>query len=160
MNIFSNKTRRRRQSSGSLPSFYTGIFESDDNKSPHIDYCLPYDIYWHGQQKSVNNSSSSVSISTSSRKKKKSSQPKQKQPLPYKKIFRNVYTDQIKQNLLSSYTSEKTPICDCKPPGTCEDGLCVNKLLFTECLPNCACGMSLRIFLDVINLILFFRYEM
>jgi len=149
--IFSSKSRverRRRQSSGSLPSFYTGIFESDDDKSPHIDYCLPYDIYWFGQQNAkqttVNNASSSLSLSTSTfqHKKKKSSQPKQKQPLPYKKIFRNVYTDQLRQNLLSSYSAEEAPVCDCKPSATCEDGVCLNKIMFTECLPTCTCGMS------------------
>ncbi len=153
--MFSHKNRnerRRRQSSGSLPSFYTGIFESDDDdKSAHIDYCLPYDIYWHGQQKfkqtTVNNSSTSSllssSISTFQHKKKKSSQPKQKQPLPYKKIFRNVYTDQLRQSLLSSYSTEKAPVCDCKPPETCEDGVCMNRFIFTECLPTCACGIFL-----------------
>jgi hypothetical protein len=139
--------RRRRQSSGSLPSFYTGIFESDDEKSPHIDYCLPYDIYWFEQQQqqqvkqtTVNNFSSSVSTSTFQHQKKKSSKPKQKQPVPYKKIFRNVYSDQLKSNLLSTYTTEKAPVCDCKPPETCEDGVCLNKIIFTECLANCACG--------------------
>lgn len=156
MYLFSNKSRnarRRRQSSGSLPSFYTGIFESDDDKSPHIDYCLPYDIYWHGQQKAkqiTENHSSpphpattttlSSSVSTFQHKKKKSSQPKQKQPSPYKKIFRNVYSDQLRQNLLSSYSTEKAPVCDCKPPETCEDGVCLNKIIYTECLPSCACG--------------------
>ena len=141
MNILNSKTRRRRQSSGSLPPFYTGIFESDDDKPSHIDYCLPYDIYWHGQHKALNHTSSSISISSSPRKKKKSNPPKQRQPLPYKKIFRNVYTDQIKQNILASYSAENAPVCDCKPPGTCEDNICVNKLLFTECLPACACSM-------------------
>jgi len=148
--IFSNKThleRRRRQSSGSLPPFYTGIFESDDDKSPYIDYRLPYDIYWSDQKKSeqiteINNVSSPI-ISTSifPHQKKKSSKPKQKQPSPYKKILRNVYTDQLRQNLLSSYSIEKAPVCDCKPPDTCEDGTCLNRMIFTECLPKCNCGM-------------------
>ncbi len=90
----------------------------------------------------MNNSSPPLPSSTSTfqHKKKKSSNPKQKQPLPYKKISRNVYTDQIRQNLLSSYSAEKAPICDCKPPATCEDGVCLNRGLFIECT-NCACGM-------------------
>ena len=134
--------RRRRQSSGSLPSFYTGLFESDEEKSPHIDYCLPLDIYYHGQQNSTNDKASSL---TNSHKKKKSTQPKQKQPVAFKKIPRNLYTDQIKQNLLSSYSSEHAPVCDCKPPSTCEDSVCMNRLLSTECSPNCACGMSSHI---------------
>lgn len=141
----SSKTRaerRRRQSSGSLPSFYTGLFESDEEKSPHIDYCLPLDIYYHGQQNSINDKASSL---TNSHKKKKSTQPKQKQPVAFKKIYRNLYTDQIKQNLLSSDSSENTPVCDCKPPNTCEDNVCMNRLLSTECSPNCACGMSSHI---------------
>lgn len=163
MYLFSNKTRverRRRQSSGSLPPFYTGIFESDDDKSPHIDYCLPYDIYWHGQQKAKqiqeNQPSSPPSppppstnplpplastITTFQYQKKKSSRPKQKQPLPYKKIIRNVYTDQLRQSLLSSNSTEKTPACNCKPPDTCEDGICLNKMMFTECPMPCVCGM-------------------
>jgi hypothetical protein len=151
--FFSNKNRlerRRRQSSGSLPPFYTGIFESDDDPSPYIDYCLPYDIHWFGQQKAkqstVISSSSPLPSSTSifPHKKKKSSQPKQKQPLPYKKILRNVYTDQIRQNLLSSYSAETAPVCDCKPSETCEDGACFNRKIFTECLPNCACGIYIN----------------
>ena len=142
MILFISKTRterRRRQSSGSLPSFYTGIFESDEEKSPHIDYRLPYDIYYQSQQKTIDHSSSSSS--TFPHQKKKSSQPKQKQPLPYKKISRNAYTDQIKQTLLASYSTENAPVCDCQPPETCEDGICMNRVLFTECLPDCACGM-------------------
>ena len=148
--LFSNKNRperRRRQSSGTLPPFYTGIFESDDDKSPSIDYCLPYDVYWYGQQKAkettVIPSSSPLPSSTSTfqHKKKKSSKPKQKLPLPYKKIVRNIYTDQIRQNLLSSYTTEKAPVCDCKPPGTCEDGICFNRKIYTECLTSCVCGI-------------------
>lgn len=132
--------RRRRQSSGSLPPIYTGIFQSDDEeKSPHINYCLPLDIYYHGQQHSTNDKASS---STNSHKKKKSTQPKQKQPVAFKKISRNLYTDQIKQNLLSSYSTENTPVCDCKPPSTCDDGVCMNRLLSTECSPDCACGIS------------------
>lgn len=131
--------RRRRQSSSSLPSFYTGLFQSDGEKSPHIDYCLPLDIYWHGQQNSHHESSSTTT--TNSHKKKKSTQPKQRQPVPYKKISRNIYTDQIKQSLLSSYSSEDASVCDCKPPATCEDNVCMNKLSSTECSPNCSCGM-------------------
>jgi hypothetical protein len=150
--FFSNKTRleqQRRQSSGSLPPFYTGIFESDDDKSSYLDYCLPYDIYWYGQKNSqqiaINNISppisSSTSTSTFQHQKKKSSKPKQKQPSPYKKIFRNIYTDQLRQNIVSSYSAEKAPVCDCKPPDTCEDGTCLNRMIFTECLSSCACGM-------------------
>ncbi|UJR25931.1 hypothetical protein I4U23_007279 [Adineta vaga] len=142
--------RRSRQSSGSLPQFYTGIYESDDdnNTTPHIDYHLPYDIYWHGQQESKQASviNSTLPLSSSSitanihQTKKKSNKPKQKQPSPYKKLFRNVYSDQLKQSLLTSYSTENAPVCDCKPPGTCEDGVCVNKMIFTECLTSCACG--------------------
>lgn len=152
--LFSNKTqnRRSRQSSSSLPPFYTGIYESDNdnNTVSHIDYCLPYDIYWHGQQKSNQTSINETSLPSSSssitsslhQKKKKSTKPKQKKPSPYKKLFRNVYSDQLKQSLLTSYSAEKAPVCDCKPPGTCEDGVCVNKMIFTECSSNCACGMK------------------
>ncbi|CAF1039536.1 unnamed protein product [Rotaria sordida] len=149
----SNKNRlerRRRQSSGSLPPFYTGIFESNDDKSSYIDYHLPYDIYWFGQQQqtketTLNNSTSpllSSSISTFQHTKKKSNKPKQKQPLPFKKISRNAYSDQLRQSLLSSYSIEKAPVCDCKPSGTCEDGVCLNRMIFTECLPDCACGVK------------------
>ncbi|CAF4678508.1 unnamed protein product [Rotaria sp. Silwood1] len=148
----SNKNRseiRRRQSSGSLPPFYTGIFESDDDKSSYIDYHLPYDIYWFGQQQAkettvINSipSLTSSSISTFQHTKKKSNKPKQKQPLPYKKILRNVYTDQLRQSLLSSYSVEKAPVCDCKPSGTCEEGVCLNRMIFTECLSHCTCGIK------------------
>ncbi|CAF4453752.1 unnamed protein product, partial [Rotaria sp. Silwood2] len=149
----SNKNRlenRRRQSSGSLPPFYMGIFESDDDKSSYINYHLPYDIYWFGQQQAKETtiinpptpSLASSSTSTFQHTKKKSNKPKQKQPLPYKKILRNVYIDQLRQNLLSSYSIEKAPVCDCKPPGTCEDGVCLNRMIFTECLPDCACSVK------------------
>lgn len=91
--------------------------------------------------KSDNPSSASTpSTSTFQHKKKKSNQPKQKQPAPYKRIVRNAYTDQLRQTLLSSDNAEKTPVCECKPPGTCEDGVCLNRMMFTECLPDCACG--------------------
>ncbi|CAF0858661.1 unnamed protein product [Adineta ricciae] len=148
----SNKSRleRRRQSSGSLPPFYTGIYEASDDmsKASHTDFCLPYDIFWHSQQKAkqpsvINAPVTSSMITTTSdshQRKKKSSKPKQKLPSPYKKITRNVYSDQLKQSLLVSYNADKVPVCDCKPSDTCEDGVCVNKLTFTECSSSCACG--------------------
>ncbi|CAF2013141.1 unnamed protein product [Rotaria magnacalcarata] len=70
--------RRRRQSSGSLPPFYTGIFESDNEKSSFVDYHLPYDIYWFAQQQnkekalefsSATPTSSSVSVFQHKKKK-------------------------------------------------------------------------------------------
>ncbi|CAM4952280.1 unnamed protein product [Rotaria socialis] len=148
---YSNKDRlekRRRQSSGSLPPFYTGIFESDNEKSSFVDYHLPYDIYWFAQQQNkektleVSSAAPTSSISMFQHKKKKSDKPKPKRQSPYKKILRNVYTDQIRQNLLSSYSTAKAPVCDCRPSGTCEDGVCVNRMIFTECLPDCVCGVK------------------
>ena len=129
-----------------MPPFYTGIFESNNNKSLHIDYHLPYDIYWFSQQQTkktilINPSSPLSSLTTTiQHKKKKISSPKQRQPLVYKKILRNVYTDQLRQSLLSSYDAERAPVCDCKSPGTCEYSTCLNRIMLTECLPNCACG--------------------
>ncbi|CAF0970907.1 unnamed protein product [Adineta steineri] len=146
---FPERRRLRRQSSGSLPSFYTGIFESDDAKSSYIDYRLPYDIYWQEQQKTkqptMNNHFPHMITSTISilrHNKKKSSKPKQKQLSPYKKIFRNVYSDQLRQHALSLNTTEHTPTCECKPPQTCEDGVCLNRVMFTECTIHCACGVK------------------
>lgn len=108
--------RRRRQSSCSIPSIYTTFLQSDD------------------ENKSIKN------LSPNSHQKKKSSQPKQKQPSPYKKITRNIYTDQIKQKLLANYNTQHASICECKPSDTCEDNACLNKLSFTECLSTCVCG--------------------
>jgi hypothetical protein len=104
MNIFSKKNRvgrRGRQASGSLPLFYTGIFQSDDEKLSYINYQLPFDIYWSTQKQGTTSSKS-----TNQHKKKKLTEPKpkQKQELSfYKNFSRNTYTDStIQQNLLSS----------------------------------------------------------
>jgi len=92
----SNKNRfvrRRRQSSGSLPPFYTGIFESDDEKLSYINYQLPFDIYWFNQKREI-----SFTKSPNQHKKKK-----QKPEVSYKNFSRNTHTDSpIQQNILSS----------------------------------------------------------
>jgi len=116
INKKSRSERRRRPSSDSIPSIYTTFLQSDD------------------EDKIVRNSS------VHSHQKKKSCQPKQKQPSPYKKITRNTYTDQIKQKLLANYSTENASACECKPSATCEDGVCLNKMSFTECLSTCVCG--------------------
>ena len=71
--------------------------------------------------------------------------PQQKQPLPFKNIQRNIYNDKVRQSLSSTYNTEQPHICDCKPPGTCEDGSCLNRMMFTECSLNCVCGMCFKI---------------
>jgi hypothetical protein len=100
-NIFSHKNRlvgRRRQSSGSLPPFYTGIFESDDEKFSYINYQLPFDIYWFSQKQNITSPKP-----TNSPKKKKLLEPKQKPELSYKNFSRNTHTDSpIQPNLVSS----------------------------------------------------------
>jgi hypothetical protein len=101
---FSHKNRllrRRRQSSGSLPPFYTGIFQSDDEILSYIDYQLPFDIYWFSQKQGNTITSPSKSINPT--KNKKSTESKQKQALPNKRIVRNTYIDpSVQQNLLTS----------------------------------------------------------
>jgi hypothetical protein len=84
---FSHKnrsSRRRQQSSGSLPSFYTGIFESNDEKFSYINYQLPFDIYWFSQKQ----------VHTSI---KSPDQPKKKKlierKISYKNFSRNTHTD-------------------------------------------------------------------
>lgn len=161
--IFSSK-RRRCQSSGSLPPFYRGIFESDDDKDSHLDYQLPYDIFWFSKQREREKetqptievfpispalpdhsfSSSPMSLAESTLKKKKASQPKQKRPVPYKKIQRNQYADQLQQKLLASPNTEKSSSCNCKASDTCDDDACLNRMSFTECSTSCACGTSIR----------------
>ena len=151
LTLFDSK-RRRRRSSGTRPPFYTDIIEFDGETSPHRDFRLPSDVIWNGQQQqqaetwsSTASSASSAPASTTDTvglapKKKKSTRPKQKQPVPCKQVQRNVYTDQLRQSLQASSNAEEAPVCDCKPPDTCEDGSCMNRMIYTECLPTCACG--------------------
>ncbi|CAF1451688.1 unnamed protein product, partial [Adineta steineri] len=100
----SNKNRllrQRRQSLGALPSFYTGIFHSEDDKLSIINYQLPYDIYWFSQKQG--NTILSPSKPINQNKKKKSSESKQKQPVPIKRIINNNYIDpSVQSNILSS----------------------------------------------------------
>ncbi|UJR22985.1 hypothetical protein I4U23_026012 [Adineta vaga] len=99
-NSKSRLSRRQQSTSGSLPPFYTAIFQSEENRSSYIDYKLPYDIYWLNQ-KSGNTISSPTEL-VSPPKKKKSSESKQKQPLPNKRIIRNISIDpSIQHHLLS-----------------------------------------------------------
>jgi hypothetical protein len=110
---FSNKhrlLRRRRHSSGSLPPFYTGIFQSDEEILSYIDYQLPFDIYWFSQKQGNTITTPSKPINPT--KNKKSTESKQKQALPNKRIVRNTSIDPfVQQNLLAaSSTNNKKAI--------------------------------------------------
>ena len=86
--------RKRQQSSGALPSFYTGVFETDDGGLAHVNYQLPYDIYWFDQKRTnvIHPSPPSLrSVAASS--KVRSKQRIGKQPWLYEKILDNVYTE-------------------------------------------------------------------
>ncbi|CAF1362506.1 unnamed protein product, partial [Adineta ricciae] len=82
-NTKNRSTRRQPISSGSLPPFYTAIFQSDENKLSYIDYKLPYDIYWHSQKRT--NATITSPLKAVAQPKKKSSESKQKQELPNKR---------------------------------------------------------------------------
>lgn len=159
LSLICSSKHRQCQSSGSLPPFYRGIFESDDDKEKHLDYRLPYDIFWFGQKRKEKETESTIEVFPISpvipdhsfsaspisyveitTKKKKASQPKQKKPVPYKKIQRNQYTEQLQQKLLTAPNAEKSSSCNCKISDTCDDGICLNRMSFTECSANCSCG--------------------
>jgi hypothetical protein len=102
INICSNKNRvvrRRRQSSGSLPPFYTGIFESDDEKFSYINYQLPFDIYWFSQKQVITSSKSP------------NQNKKKKQELSYKNFSRNTHINspiqQISNKILNTLKMEE-----------------------------------------------------
>ncbi|CAF3874447.1 unnamed protein product [Rotaria sp. Silwood1] len=98
--------RRRQQLSGSLPPFYKGIFESDDEKLSYIDYRLPFDIYWFSQKQAmIINSSPLPSKSINQQQnKKKINQPKQKQQSLFNKKIIDL---NIEQKILPSKINDK-----------------------------------------------------
>ena len=111
MKSMSAKTRpgrKRQQSSGALPSFYTGLFESDDQKLSYVNYQLPYDIYWFNQkQTNVVHPMAPPLRSVAPTIKVRSKQSIGKQPLLYEKILDNVYTEPtLRDALLSTQTAK------------------------------------------------------
>lgn len=119
LSLFGSRlARKRSHPSASLPPFYTGIFESDQDTSSHLDYQLPYDIFWFSQKQS-----------TAARPKKRKLRSTQSKEQPaYEEISENLYSDaSIRESLLASNTDDQSPACGCQSSGTCDDGLCTKQ---------------------------------
>ncbi|CAF1056695.1 unnamed protein product, partial [Didymodactylos carnosus] len=134
----SSKSRRISDSSSSLPPLYNFIVRGE--KVQHLDYQLPYDMYWTWKRQNKGDQENKKVLKPCNEIIEK----KTKKIFNYKKILKNSYSDPtIRQNLLTSYTSETSPVCECKSPSNCADEHCLNRMIFTECTPqSCPCGLA------------------
>ncbi|CAF0872161.1 unnamed protein product [Didymodactylos carnosus] len=136
----SSKSKRIPDSSSCLPSLYNLIVRGE--KIQYLDYHLPYDVYWTWKRQNKNNQETQKVSKPSTEIVEKKKVPSVKKTSNYKKILKNLYSDPtIRQSLLTNYTSETSPICECKSPSNCADEHCLNRMIFTECTSqSCPCG--------------------
>lgn len=135
--FFSRQKLTKCKSTGSLPPIYKGLFESIDEASTHVDYVLPYDIYWESKQAKSSNATPEGGVQ---QRKKKIERPKNKSKISFEKINKNIYNEHTRRAVLLANNAEKHNTCLCKPTDNCAEGQCLNRMVFTECSNKCPCG--------------------